>query len=203
MGGFVRSDVCISFAGQSLNQQPSASGGIYSYPNVLIASLRAQGIKATRYDTFVGGIAWVQLDEQPGRFAAANAGAVTIQVQCGGTTDYAAGASGLSCFTAMSLIATEGRAAGFDYIIGTTTTPSSTIAGADETQRLDGNSRLMASSALVANGGPFDRVVDLAANASLDDSSDTTYYSDGTHWTIAGAALAASLVEVAVLDVLP
>jgi hypothetical protein len=202
MGGFRIPEVCITFAGQSLNGGP-VIGLANSYPNVLIASLRAQGIRATRFDTWVGGIAWGQLDDQPGRFAAAEAGLVTIQCQVGGTTDYAylTGAEGATVYANMSTIADEAHAAGFDYVIGTTTTPSVSILGGNDTKRLAGNALMTDTDALVANGGSFDAVVDFCSDPDLDAYTDSGYI-DQTHFSIPGAITAAGMMETAILALL-
>lgn len=201
MGGFRTPEVCLTFAGQSLNGGATI-GLANSYPHVLIASLRAQGVRATRYDVWVGGAAWSQLDSQPGRFAAANAAPVTIFCQVGGTTDYTLGATGAGTYANMSTIATEARSAGYNYVIGTTTTPSRAISDAGfDSRRTDGNTLMTSSAALVANGGPFDRVVDFCAEATLDAYTDSGYV-DETHFSIAGAILAADLMETAVLSLI-
>jgi hypothetical protein len=203
MGGFRIPQVCITFAGQSLNGGP-VIGLANSYPHVLIASLRAQGIRATRFDTWTGGLAWLQLDEQPGRFAAAEAGAITIQCQVGGTTDYAFNATGEATYAIMSTIADEAHAAGFDYVIGTTTTPSVSIAGVGETRRLVGNGLMTDPAALVSNTptpGPFDAVVDFCSDPDLDAYTDSGYI-DQTHFSIPGAITAAGMMEDAILTLL-
>ena len=199
MGGFRAPEVCITFAGQSLNGGPTI-GLSNSYPHVLIADLRAGGVRATRFDVWVGGAAWLQLDEQPGRFAASQAGLLTVFAMCGGTTDYALGATGANTYGIMETIADEAHSAGFDFVINTTTTPSVSISGGNETERLAGNTLLTNSAALVANGGSFDAVVDFSG--AMPNSGDTDDYIDGTHFTIAGAALAASLMETAILSLL-
>lgn len=270
--------VCLTFAGQSLN------GGVIiglgnSYPTVMLESLRAQFIAATRWDTWTGGVSWLQFEEQAGQFQASQAGLTTMFLMVGGTTDYALGRSGANTVASAELIADNARSAGFDFVIGTTTTPSiefgsdstiaagsngvntSTFAGAGvlnvasttnaptsgslrvatagTTARItytgktsttytgctttigggvmstggfarsaafqamyDGNALMTASSALLVNGGSFDAVVDLAGHASLDDPTNASWYIDGTHPTIPGAALIADLMETAVLSLL-
>lgn len=72
-------------------------------------------------------------------------------------------------------------------MIGTTVPPYTSATGAQETQRLLLNDLIRASSR-------YNRVADLAAVPELQDPDDTTYYSDGTHPTAAGAALFASTI---------
>lgn len=191
--------VCLTFAGQSLN------GGVIigldnSYPTVMLESLRAQFIAATRWDTWTGGVSWLQFEEQAGQFQASQAGLTTMFLMVGGTTDYALGRSGANTVASQELIADNARTAGFDYVITTTTTPSTSITGGNETKRVAGN--LILTTGALYPTGSFDAVVDLAGHASLDDATDAAWYIDGTHPTIPGAALIADLMEAAVLSLL-
>ena len=73
-------------------------------------------------------------------------------------------------------------------IIGTTITANGVNTGAENTERLAHNVLLLADAS-----NAFDDVVDLAANANLEDYN--TYTSDGVHWTGAATTIVASLLD--------
>lgn len=195
MGGHRACPLNITFAGQSLNNTPT---GANSYPNQLLALLQPSIVTGS-FDAWEGGISWLQFVTQPGAYAAANAALLTIQSQVGGTTDYALGRSGAQVYADESTIAAAARAAGFNYIIGTTTTASVSITGGNETARVAGNALLTNSAALLANGGQFNAVVDFAGSTSL--ATDITN-NDGTHPTVVGAGIMAGLMRTAILTLL-
>ena len=116
----------------------------------------------------------------------------SVLVMIGGTTDYALGVSGPNCVLAQENLSDTARGLGFDYVVTTTTTPSTGIVGANETKRLAGNAQLI----LDANA-KFDYVVELAEDTLLDDATDAAYYSDGTHPTLLGRQRMAVLIDVA------
>ena len=113
---------------------------------------------------------------------------------CGGTSDLQAPESndGPTVYSDMSAYANGCRTAGFDYIIATTITPSTVFLTSEETARQAANTAIIGNS-----GAPFNAVVDFAADSRLSNPADTTYYTDGLHWTIAGAQVAADLMAPA------
>lgn len=188
-------DYGVVFDGQSLNGNPF---GENTYP-ITVMSTR-NGVAAVDRP-WIGGYAWNQL------YAGAPSGSFpftercapyckiapyVVYIQLGGTTSYALGVSGASVYASEGDCAAAARAAGADYVIGTTTTPSTQITGGNETKRLAGNALVLADAS-----GYFDAVVDLAGHADLDDSSDTNFYVDGTHLAPGGITLVASLIGTA------
>ncbi len=179
----------IAFDGQSLNYAPqNPLGGVNDYPHQLMASFP----KTAYRQVAASGVSWNNLQSTRWRrvIPYANSGLTNILVMTGGTTDYAEGTSGLGVYDLMGDYAGVCRTAGYDIVICCTTTPAISIAGANETNRLDGNSRVLAD---VSNY--FDYEVAMSEHANLDDYSDPIYYGDSTHFTTAGATVAAGLVQ--------
>lgn len=113
----------------------------------------------------------------------------SILFSWGGYTELWAGSyTAAATLAAAETFADNRRAAGFDYIIGLTVPHSSSFSGAQDTERLGYNALLLASDS-------FDAVVDVAGDARMQDGSDLTYFSDGTHFTTAGAQVVADLCE--------
>lgn len=143
----------------------------------------------------VGGLAWSQLDDLAASLLHPTLAKATnvVVVMVGGTTDYASGFPEASVLANMTTVAMDAKAAGdLVTVINTTTTPSVSISGGNETNRLEGNALLLAE----AGGAAFDYVVDLAGDPDLDDHTDTNWYSDGTHPTDAGRQRIAELLSV-------
>lgn len=170
--------------------------GIVSYQESP-AYLIGQGRDVTTYPTWRSGFAYLQflsstmLQSEINRTA--NAAPKAIGVAMGGTTDIAVSVSGATTYSRLVTIAQNFKAAGGTHFIASTTTPSTTFTSPQNTQLAALN------AAIIANAdGAFDSVVNLAANASLDDPADTTYYWDGTHPTAAGAAVISTLLGAAV-----
>jgi hypothetical protein len=108
--------------------------------------------------------------------------------------------SGASAATVMSWIVAYGdaaRTAGFDYVIACTVPPAYIFTSGLETARQAFNGLLLADA-----GSDFDAKVDIASVPQLDDSTDTTYYSDGLHFTNEGHAIAGDTIEPAVDDMI-
>ncbi len=111
------SDWRVIFYGQSL----IASDG----PTTIVGYTMAG--RGTPYRTQgIPGYAWLQLDAlAPGRLHPyANVAPNTILIMVGGTTDYIFGQTGLQCYGHQRDLAVNAKLAGFDYVIATTTTPS-------------------------------------------------------------------------------
>lgn len=86
------------------------------------------------------------------------------------------------------------RAAGWDYVVAYTVPHSTGYTGPQETVRAALNAAILTST-------HWDAVVDLAAIPSMQDASNLTYFSDGTHPTAAGALVMAN-ATIPVLETL-
>lgn len=114
-----------------------------------------------------------------------------VLVMCGGTSDLTEGDTAATLLSDMEGYATSARALGVDYIIATTITPSTLLDATQETRRVAANTLIKASTA-------WEACIDLAAIPALQNTADTTYYLDGTHWTGTGAQIAADAISPAV-----
>lgn len=182
------------FAGQSLNNQPLGN----AYPDQLMA--RYPGIQWVSIG--LAGVAWLQLvdaDKAPGRLDRwASLADVVILFQCGGTTDYNFAQTGAQVYSYEQAHAATARAKGYDWVIGSTTNPTTTHDATESTQRQAGNALVLADAA-----GAFTEKVDFAqGDPRLTDPANTTYYVDGTHPTAAGATIMADLAQPALDRVL-
>jgi hypothetical protein len=140
----------------------------------------------------IGGASWTQLARnRTQRFGQwVPPFGTGIWVGCGGTTDLSVELdTGATIYADYWAYTDAARAAGFDYVIATTITPSTSFSGPVETQRLAANTAILADAS-----NKFDAVCDFAADPRLDDPADTTYYTTGLHFTNAGADVAAELM---------
>ncbi len=172
--------------GQSLNLQPDFGT---TYPQVIASSHPSLQVKVAA----LGGTSWTDLaDTQAARLnTMANSATNTMLVLCGGTGDVVLeNDSGATIYADMVAYASAARSAGFDKIAAQTITKTTGMTGGQNTSRTDANTLLLADASHA-----FDAVIDVAANANLSDPTNTTYYFDGIHWTTAGAAIAAGLVD--------
>ena len=195
----MRLDTLVVFDGQSLNNQPSA--GAASMPAKVMA-----GRGLPWCNVALGNRSWTVLASggtgtSPATVRLhplARSYVRSILVMNGGATDIAGGAendSGAQALADFEAYATAARTAGFDSIIGVTMTTAVVFAtGDDDEQRLIYNDGIRASATV-------DAVADVAAAPELADYTDTTYFDvDQTHWSAAGATVAAAIVGAA-LDV--
>lgn len=173
------------FDGQSLNFAPLAT----NYPRTTMANFPAVpwnniGVAGTSW-TVLGNTALQRTD----RWAAKSN--FSVLIMCGGTSDILAPESndGPTVYSDMVGYGNARRAAGFDYVIATTITPDTAMTGTENTNRVNANALILGDASAA-----FDVKVDFAGNASLSDASNATYYTDGLHWTTAGAAVAASMM---------
>ena len=118
----------------------------------------------------------------------AKAATQSVLVMCGGQSDLWADDTAATLYADGVTYANAARAAGFDWIIGTTITANSVNTAGQNTERQAHNVLLLADAS-----NAFDDVVDLAANANLEDYN--TYTSDGVHWTGAATTIVASLLD--------
>lgn len=112
-----------------------------------------------------------------------------------GTNDIASGRTAAQVFADLSTRWAARRADGYK-VIACTIIARGTLTGGQETQR-QGLDTLIRGA-----GSQYDALCDLAADARLSDSADTTYYSgDTTHLTTTGYGVVAGLVQTAALAV--
>lgn len=128
-------------------------------------------------------------------------GSRQVLVDIGGQSDLLGGLTAAQILSAAESYADGRRTAGFDLIVGCTVPPIQQTTGvwgtytaAMETQRVAYNPLLKASS-------HFDAVADIAAIVQLADPSDTTYFSDGLHPTLAGANPIGAVIVAALASV--
>jgi lysophospholipase L1-like esterase len=122
-----------------------------------------------------------------------NPGSNTVVI-LGGSNDVATGTSAATILSRLATYTSARRGVGWRVFVGTIP-PNGSLSGAQETARQTVNSTIRSNLATYGDG-----LVDFAADSRLDDALDTTYYFEGDrlHWTAAGAAAAAELVEAAV-----
>jgi lysophospholipase L1-like esterase len=132
-------------------------------------------------------------------------GQTNIVVILGGSNDVATGTSSSTILSRLATYVSDRRAVGWSSgtsrVAFGTIPPNGGLSGAQETVRQTVNTALRANA-----GGIYgDILVDFAADPRLDDALDTTYYFEGDrlHWTAAGAAVAAELVEAAIIQPSP
>lgn len=180
--------------GQSLNVVPDNNGPQSLYG--LISSNYAG--RATVVKGHIGGIAWLQWKKAEWQTFYdywALKGTRVIYAMCGGTTDYASARTGALCYADEGLISAYLKSLNPQVrMIGSTTNPSTTLTGGNETNRQNGNSLVLADASTY-----FDRIVDYAGVPQMSDPTNLTYYqADGTHPTAAGQTYMFSAVKPAI-----
>lgn len=177
--------------GQSLMLQPN--------PGVTVPERVASSVGAGRHVTVArGGTSYSQRNADVVRRVDSQLSSVTgsaFLLDAGGTTDLLVGAQAANLILTMEAYWTARRSAGFDWIVASTVPDSVGFVGdADaETQRQALNALILASSVP-------DAVADIADLSQLGPSgasADTTYFSDGTHYTNAATLLAGPLFYAA------
>lgn len=177
----------IVFVGQSLNIIPASPN---NYPTLLMAE-HGVGIPYNIVTPMnLAGAAWYDLDNTFPQtlYPLVDLCQTAVLVMCGGTSNIQEGQTGQQYYDSEVAVAQAAAAAGFAVIVNTTLCPSAAMDAGEET------ARAAANVLKLANSTDWDACVDLAAHTDLDDPANTTYYSDGTHWTAAGAQTAADLV---------
>lgn len=109
---------------------------------------------------------------------------------------FGAPASAATVFARAAGYAAERRAAGWDLYCICTVPPSTFFTGDTEVQRLAYNTLLRQD-----DGANFDVVADIASIPELANPSNGTYWSDGLHWTEAGATLGMAVVKAALAEI--
>jgi hypothetical protein len=152
----------------------------------------SMGLNAT------GWVDLVTIDTKPGRLNVhATRADVNILFQCGGTTDYNQARTGAQCYADETAYSVYAKSLGFDYVIGSTTNPSTLHTGGEITERNAGNALVLADGS-----NAFDYAVDFAGDARLDDETDTSIYFDGVHPTALGASYMAELAAVPIRTIM-
>lgn len=195
-GAFRAGDYGVIFDGQSLPVHPLADQTLNFPARLMTGRLAPDGVVA------VGGLSWQQLDNDVsariGPFVKMAPKIVYIQV--GGTTQVNLGQAAADIYASEGAIIAQVAAlvpGGSDfYVIGTTTTPSTAFDPTSDAILITLNALKLADASNF-----YDVVVDLAGDPRLDDPTDTTAYSDGTHLTTTnvtgGHAIFAELLAVA------
>ncbi len=189
-GHFRRAGAGGTLAGQSIwGAIPSGGGGS--------AATRLFDAHPTlaRYTVTRPGFGWVALLPLVADLnRTAKAATKSMLLMVGGTGDYQNGRTAAECYADQVSYAAAWRAAGGTHVIGSTTTPSTTITSAsgNEAKRQAGNALVLADS-LAA----YTLVVDLAGDPLLSDPSGSGY-DDGTHCSSTGCQRLADLFGVAV-----
>lgn len=178
--------VYVVFDGQSMNL-------VGDYPSKLMATQPGMPFA----NVSIGGRSWTELAATaPERLhGLADSGQTTVLIMNGGTRDlFYEGDDGPTLYADERSYAELARAAGFDYIIGTTTTPAEAFSLRVDARRRAANALLVENEEEV-----FDGIVDFDADLrpalSLHDSDDAAAYPDGVHWSPEAAQAAAALVE--------
>jgi hypothetical protein len=181
------------FDGQSFNYAQRSNGR--SYPAQLVARLGSRiglssvlAMSGTTYAQRSGSVG-ARVDTQ---YRKAKRSTV---LDLAGQSDILAGVTGAQLYKAVSAYADARRRAGARFIIEYTITPSDSrwYTKAEDTERQTYNRLLLADAQ-----NHFDAVIDLASRPEFAHPEDTTYFEDGLHPTEQGAAVIASLAEVAV-----
>lgn len=184
-------DAVVIFDGQSLPGWPTVTSP-FNFPNLILADRPrlVGGIPG------VAGLSWTQLDNDAVTYREGVPVAgrwhrylrlsdVLVYDMTGGTTQIGLGS------TAAALYASEGAIAQqfkdvctvlgvTGYVLGSTTTPSSTFDAGEEAVRVAANALKLTDAA-----GYYDDCVDLTADACLEDPLGACY-SDGTHPSLLG-----------------
>lgn len=176
------------FEGQSLNLQPSAGT---PYPQALIALYTD---KPAYNVVAIGGVSMTTLYRTaPTRcWALGKGGTNPILIITGGSSDiYGEEDTGATVYSDMGLHSVGFKAANASgKVICCTITKSTVMTSTELTNRTNANTLIKADASHY-----FDQVVDIDAVTELTDPTNTTYFSDGTHYTTAGAAKHAAAVK--------
>lgn len=118
-----------------------------------------------------------------------------VLVDLAGQSDIATDVSAAALLATVEAQADATKANGFAAYVVCTVPPSTLYTAPQEAQRVLYNAALRESA-------HFDAVADIAAIPQLANPADTTYYSDGLHFTVAGVTLAAPVIAAAISAVL-
>lgn len=193
MAGFRAAPVYIVADGQSLNTVPTLT------PTWVERMCTDYGY-VTPYVPAIGGAPWYFLSTHMElRTAYAHAGLTTVYTMLGGEADMGPVpasnypgwglASGATTYTRMTDMADQCRTAGYDLMIGCTIPPVALWTAPQEAQRVIYN------DLIIANGDDtFDAIIDFTVTPLEDNTDETYYFVDHTHWNSTGAQLAADII---------
>jgi len=194
MAGFRAAPFALIAEGQSLNFSPSSSD---NYPIRVVAGLSSYRFSSP-INTALANTGWFSLeptlDDRVTPYV--NAGLETFGLLCGGSTDINLSYTAQNIYDKMCDISDTLKAAGINRVVALTIPPS-TLITSNETKRTDTNALIVADASLA-----FDGVANVAVISGLDDATNVTYYSDGTHWTATAAQLAADAVVAVLTEIL-
>ena len=178
------------FEGQSLNLSPSGAGNVADRHPAKVHAVFPGSLGPV---TGISGASWAtrSLDatNRVDRWLRRATGS-SFLIDVGGTTDVLVETVAADILADAEAFWTARASAGWGFIVAATITPSTLFNGTKETLRLATNTLIRASTVP-------DAIADLAADPLLDDYTDTTYYSDGTHPTAAGATAIANVILAA------
>lgn len=176
----------VAFDGQSLSLFPNTAD---AYPAKVMANYTASlGPVVARAATSWG----LRADDAPGRVDAhlRSVTGPSLLVDNGGTFEVQAGFAAAAILAAADAYWSARTAAGWGLIVACTTVDSTFFTAPMQAERAAWNDLLRASSTPAG-------VADLAAAPELADASNATYFSDGLHFTAAGATVAAGVIQAA------
>lgn len=189
------------FDGQSLNLIPGAA----TYPSQMMDGFEIDGAPPSWSNVAEGGASWTVLGSggvgvvpaAQRLFPHLHQGLTTFLILCGGTSDVLENDSGAQIYADMETYVNAAKAVNAGLVVvAQTITPCTIFTGPQNTALANANTAILADA-----NGVFDATVNVALDP-LDDAADTTYYADGTHWTAAGAAIAAERTLTAVESLL-
>jgi hypothetical protein len=178
----------VVFDGQSLNN--ASSGGATSPNTFPYQTMAGLSKDLPWHNVGVNGTSWTVLQSSAARrsYALAEPYSKAVLVLTGGASDIANAQENNTAAEAladMEAYADAARAAGFDYIIASTVTPSAYFDAGDEAE-------LLALNEGIRNSDHWEDVADMAAVPELQDNTNLIYFwGDQTHFTDVGAAAAA------------
>ena len=175
------------FDGQSLLNSPATG---LAPPHVLMT-----GVKAPFHIAAVSGTTFAQraasvVERVDAKLKAYSKGGVYVNL--GGYSDIVGGMTGANAAASAISNAQARKAAGFSKVIECTQPDNTQMTSGQHTQRLAYNAAILESSV-------FDSIIDLASVPGLV-ASDASLFSDGLHFTQAGANLVASVMEPIVMN---
>ena len=171
------------YDGQSLLTLPAGNTVPTLLANVFTTTFRA--------NPAVGGASWTYLlRTMPERVAKYfKTSPNTILIMLGGTSDiYTDNDTAQKVYDDHAAYAVAARAAGADYIICCTITPSDIFSAGQEIIRAAANVKILADASVA-----FNAVCNIAAVSGLDNYA-SAYYSDALHFSITGAQLCADTI---------
>jgi hypothetical protein len=192
---FRGSQVNMVMDGQSLYDDPYDPGTGYAY-------ILPELVGGTMSACWIPGEGWNRLDDDPATrlypFAKVSP-VVNLYHMMAGTTQLILSVSGATIYAQMVALADTVRAGGpFDLVVAATVSASDEILGSAETERLALNDLILGNL-----DGAWDAAIDLCPTPGVDlDDYEGTCFTDGTHWSATGAAVATGIAAPVILGLL-